>query len=263
MYLFVNIYAPNDHYESEAFFNKVKSHTDEVIDNNPGTNLVISGDYNLIFDPNVDSVGRSQSVKEKDIVRKIKNMHKIDDLTDSYRYSNKYGGFTWGRNNPKYMRSRLDHIFVPNNMLNQLITSCVTFVLQESDHGFLFSEFSIDALEYGPGIIRANAQLLDDPDVQNRVLDQLKMDVEQSRINGWNPHLTLDHHKYVLRQLLLHEGRVKKQQERSAYEHACIEINMLKTELDKELEKYALSKNDGDCDMSRIERLKLAIEIDI
>ena len=80
--------------------------------------------------------------------------------------------------------------------------------MQESDHGFLFSEFAVDAIDYGPGITRVNSGLLDDPDVKSRVMAHLKDDLELSKQRGWNPHLILDHHKFILRQVLISEGRV-------------------------------------------------------
>ncbi len=35
------------------------------------------------------------------------------NLIDSYRLQNTWGGFTWGRDNPNYIRSRLDMILMP------------------------------------------------------------------------------------------------------------------------------------------------------
>jgi len=112
-------------------------------------------------------------------------------------------------------------IFTQSKMLKQLVSSSVTFIMQESDHGFLFSEFVVDTVDYGPGIVRANSGLFEDPDVKKRVIDLLNEDYNQSKQRGWNPHLILDHHKFVLRQTLLREGRLKKYREKSIYEQSC------------------------------------------
>jgi len=212
----------------------------------------------LSVTPHVDAIGRAQSKQEKKVIDFINSENITNNLKDTYRLQNTYGGFTWGRNNPVYLRSRLDYIFAGKELINHLLASSVTFSLQESDHGFLFSEFSIDNIEYGPGIIRANAGLLDDPDTKDKVLRILRTDLDDSRARGWNPHLILDHHKYTLRQALIKEGKLKRNRDRSTYEHSCQEIDTLKIVLDKELVKISLGES---YDQSKVDRLRQAIEI--
>jgi len=259
MYLFINIYAPNDHHESYVFFQRVGGYLDEMVLKYPSVNLFLAGDFNLIFDPSVDAVGRNQSKQEKKVVRYIENISIKNNLVDTYRILNKYGGFTWGRNNPTYLRSRLDHVLMSKSLVNQLLTSNTSFVFQESDHGFLFSEIMVNKMDFGPGIIRANAELLDDQTTLDKVNRILEEDYIMSNNRGWDPHLILDHHKYVLRQTLLNEGRLKRIKEKSIYERSCYEIDSLKHALNLELEKITIP--DSFVDLDRVNSLKQAIEL--
>jgi len=259
VYFFVNVYAPNDHYIAKTFFEKVKNHVYENVTKYPNTNLFVAGDFNIVFNPDIDAVGRSQSKQEKKVVNLVNSINTLNSLQDTYRHIHKFGGFTWGRNNPMYLRSRLDHIFADKKMTRQLITSNVTFAFQDSDHGFLFSEFGIDTIDFGPGIIRANAGLLEDDDVKARVIEHLKDDLTRSEQRGWNPHLILDHHKYILKQELLKEGKLKRNKDKSTYEQACLEIDLLSKELNEELSK--INDTNSVCDYDRINSLKEAIEI--
>ncbi len=82
-------------------------------------------------------------------------------------------------------------------------------------------------ISYGPGIIRTNSTLPNDPEVRQSVLTQLNKILNDIPEN-WNPHQILDYYKYNLRVILLQEGRIKSKKEQSVYEHSVFEINLLK-----------------------------------
>ncbi len=53
-YFFLNIYAPNNHYDAIKFFDGVNDWLMEAFDFDSTINIVIGGDYNFIFDPSID-----------------------------------------------------------------------------------------------------------------------------------------------------------------------------------------------------------------
>ncbi len=65
------------------------------------------------------------------------------NLIDSYREINNYGGYTWGRDNPDYVRSRLDLILTTKKLKNSIINSNVYLAPHESDHRMVITEYSI------------------------------------------------------------------------------------------------------------------------
>jgi hypothetical protein len=53
---------------------------------------------------------------------------------DSYRSNHTCGGFTWGRNNTVYIRSRLDMILISKQEVQNLTNVSIDYNLNESDH---------------------------------------------------------------------------------------------------------------------------------
>ncbi len=234
-YTFLNVYAPNDHYKSLQFFGFISEEIEYFEEKYPLTNLVISGDYNFVFSNDLDSIGRNQSKQEKKVVDFFENLSYKYNLADSFRNLNKFGGFTWGKNNPKYLRSRLDHIFVSSTLLGCLISSCVTYKVNESDHNMVISEFALDQFQYGPGIIRANSSLLEVAEIKANVEVQI-VQVINDMPSNWNPHQRLDFFKYKLRSIMLLEGKKKSTRDKSRLELANHELEQLKTRLDVKLQ---------------------------
>jgi len=101
--------------------------------------------------------------------------------------------------------------------------------------------------------------LLEDQTTLDKVNRILVDNYIMSKNRGWDPHLILDHHKYVLRQTLLNEGRLKRIKEKSIYERSCHEIDTLKHALNLELEKITIA--DAFVDLDRVNSLKQAIEL--
>jgi len=183
---------------------------------------------------------------------------KIRYLSDSYRVVNSYGGYTWGKNNPTYIRSRLDHILVHKNLACKIKTSNVTYEFNESDHQYLSTEICVSELKYGPGILRVNSTLLECPVIKDRVVNDIKLKLDEIPTN-WNPHQVLDYFKYSLRIIMLKEGRIKSNHDKNKLELSNIEINRLKTHLDGKLLEFGI---DPSPEQSAIlESLKDAIDI--
>jgi exonuclease III len=109
---FMNIYAPNNHYDSLKFFQMLEELMFREMDRNSTTNFVISGDFNIVFESDVNLIGRKSSQQEKKVVNYVKNIMTKFNIIESYRALHSWGGFTWGRNNPSYLRSRLDHVLM-------------------------------------------------------------------------------------------------------------------------------------------------------
>ena len=160
-YMFYNIYAPNNHYDSVTFFYEVQEWLQEAVEIDSGMNIVLAGDFNIVMNPYTDSIGRSQSLQEKKVVSILNKILTRYNLIDSYRLQNEFGGFTWGRDNPHIIRSRLDYIIISKSMKSNFLSCNTNIQPNESDHRTVYAEFEIDKINYGPGIIRGNAALLD------------------------------------------------------------------------------------------------------
>jgi len=236
IYTFVNIYAPNNHYESLEFFKYVEKECDDIYQKHPLTNLIISGDFYFVISQYKDSIGRNKTQQEKNVVNKYSELAFKYSLIDTFRQLNGHGGYTWGKDNPTFLRSRLDYVYSNRNLANKLTSSYVTYTFNESDHNPVTSEFLIDSVKYGPGIIRGNSTLLEIPEIKEKIETELKTILDQIP-KDWNPHQILDFYKYNLRILLLREGREKAKIDVNRLNLANIELGRLKKHLDKKLEE--------------------------
>jgi len=257
-YFFLNIYAPNNHYDSVTFLYEVEEWLQEAFEIDSGINIIVSGDFNLVIDQNIDSIGRTQTPQEKRVVEILKRIQTKYNLIDTYRSLNAYGGFTWGRDNPNIIRSRLDYIFISKNMQSNLLSCNSNVQPNESDHRSVYAEFEIDKIKYGPGIVRGNANLFEKPEIKSRILNELRKEVENFPLS-WDAHTKLDYTKYKLRDLLLVEGRVLAKHNKSKKDHTNDEFNMLTKELDRVI--GIGQENKSKIDLEYIDRLKTSINI--
>ena len=220
---------------------------------------MINGDFNVIFDETKDSINRNQSKQEKEVVHLVTQIMTKFKLIDLFRHHNSFGGFTWGRDNPSFLRSRLDHTLVSANLADMSIGSTVTCYPNESDHNLVYSEISLDQISYGPGIVRVNATILDDPDTKTRVLQKLEQEMSNVPLD-WSAHMKLDYAKIKLREYMLREGKVKARLHKSNLEFTQKELTALSTKLDKKL--TTCMKHSPSCRICLvdIDKLKIAIE---
>ncbi len=258
-FIYLNIYAPNDHYKSMSFFIALEAWLTEAKNKHPLANLVISGDFNFIFDPTKDAIGRQHKNQEQKLAGHIQRLMTRSQLIDAYRQKHNWGGFTWGRNNPNYMRSRLDHILISDNIKHDLIQAYTTKGPNESDHSLVYIELDTKEIKYGPGIKRCNSDLLNNELIHQEVKTELT-NVLKNVPNHWNPHQRLDYMKMHTRNIMIRIGKKKATEQRSALEHSNSELELLNKRLDKLLIEAGNDLNTSPYKKG-IEKVKEAIEI--
>ncbi len=165
LYYFLNIYAPTNYNDKLSFMNRLEEELTITFNKFPEATSFISGDFNLVLNPALDSINRGQTNNELKATKLLKDIMIKYGLIDTYRTINSYGGFTWGRDNPTYIRSRLDYILSNKSLKHALLGSNVYITPNESDHSLVISEFDISNIDFGPGIIRANSEVLNDAEI--------------------------------------------------------------------------------------------------
>ena len=101
-FVFVNIYSPNKAKDQCLFFEEIKKQLDklELEDN---CEVIIGGDFNVIFDAELDGTGGKPKVRES--CKKIEDLFSSYDLTDIWRIRNPdTKRFTWRQKNPTIQR---------------------------------------------------------------------------------------------------------------------------------------------------------------
>ena len=110
-FLFVNLYVPNKTNEQSTFFEEIRNELDNIC-LTENCDIVIGGDFNVIFDPHLDENGGNP--KRKESAKHIEDLCVINDLTDIWRVRNPdLKRFTWRQ---KMIQRRLDFWLVSNGM---------------------------------------------------------------------------------------------------------------------------------------------------
>jgi exonuclease III len=165
-FIVANSYFPNDHRIAIDFAETVYLKILEMQHKYPEYLTIAGGDYNVCMNPN-DSLNRNRTNVEKNLSNTIASNNKITNLIDSYRSMHKSGGYTWNRGT---CYSRLDYIFISNTLIGSLVKSEQDWSYESSDHAavkILLNERS--KIVKGPGIIKVNSKILDDPKIVKQI----------------------------------------------------------------------------------------------
>ena len=162
----VNCYSPN----TET--GQIKTFQD--LDADPECNYIFGGDWNLIFDTTMDSMGVSLKLKEKSIFH-LRSIMSDYELIDIYRLRNPgLRQFTWRRKTPLAMR-RFD-FFLISNTLQSEAKSCEHLFPLSSDHTPVTIHFlSSTYHKRGAGYWKFNNSLLEN----NNFLSEMKDKINQ------------------------------------------------------------------------------------
>jgi hypothetical protein len=183
-------------------------------------------------------------------------------LVDSYRSIHKWGGFTWGRDNPSIIRSRLDHIMIDKKLLPQLVQGYTNKCPNESDHHLLYIEIEMEEVRFGPGIQRCNSSLLNNIETHKEIENKLQL-IKNDIPDNWNPHQKLDYMKMKAREVIMKEGKKQAKQDKIELEYYNEELNTLDNLLEKKLIEANNENNESKLKklFKEIDNIKESIEI--
>ncbi len=194
----VNAYFPNDHKQSLVFAELTYTKILEMQTIYPEHLTFFAGDLNVCLSSN-DSLNRLGSKSEDLVTDVIRNSNEIVNLTDAYRYLNPEGGYTWKRGT---IYSRLDYIFVSKSISSKISKASVDWAFETSDHAAVKIDFTFEnAPEKGPGIVKVNAAILEDPVVSLQVGKEIEEMMSQTD-EDWNPHARLEFLKVTIRSVI-------------------------------------------------------------
>ena len=130
-YVILRCYAPNEEKGQVKLFKDISGHLNGL-DIPPGCNFICAGDWNLIFDTKVDSLGGNSKLKRKSIYQ-LKSLMSSYNLIDIWHIRNPIlRQFTWRRRNPRQM-SRIDFFLVSDDIHSE-VKSCEFLFPLSSDH---------------------------------------------------------------------------------------------------------------------------------
>ena len=165
------LYGPNK--DSPEFYSRV-SDTIEDLNNQ---SVLITGDYNLVQNQNLDTYNY-QNVNNPKAKEKVLNIIENYDLTDPYReLYPELKKFTWRKNNP-IKQARLDFYLISQG-LNQHVHDIHILNSYRSDHSPIMLHLKMNNFIIGKGLWKFNNSLLHDIEYSAAVKETINNDKEQ------------------------------------------------------------------------------------
>lgn len=154
--ILAGIYAPNS--DKPRFFENVFQQIEAL--NNP--NIILCGDFNLIFDIELDRAG-SSDYNHKNSMQLLKSFMDKLELWDIWRVRNPVRpGYTWHRRNSSSF-SRIDFFLVSSGLV-QCVKDIAVKPSYNSDHSILLLDCDFSDVARGKGFWKLNVSLLNDQD---------------------------------------------------------------------------------------------------
>ena len=154
-----NLYAPtrNKVHDQLSFLSKLKSKIESL----DFTHLMLGGDFNTIFDPDLDKLGGNTQNSINEYTNELTSFMEAYDLMDAVRliYQDRTI-FTRVQRKPLVL-TRIDHWLISSQMCN-FIKSCEVLPGIKSDHSIVQLILSNTNSKRGRGFWKFNSQLLHD-----------------------------------------------------------------------------------------------------
>ncbi len=170
-YTICNIYAPtrNKVQEQLTFFSAVK----DTVAKFDSCNLVMGGDFNTIFDPDLDKQGGITQNCINEYTHELVAFMEANDLVDAIRLNfPEKKIFTRIQRKPPVL-TRIDHWLVSSHLVNYM--KCVNvYPGLKSDHSIIYLNISQVNVKRGRGFWKFNSMLLQDKDYTCKVVELIE-----------------------------------------------------------------------------------------
>jgi len=173
-------------------------------------------------------MNRKRSSKEVALADSISNNNSICSLIDAFRYKHKTDGYSWYRG---ACYSRLDHVFVSENITRYISKAENIWNVEKSDHAAVKIGFKLpNEPKQGKGIIKINMKLVESKMEFSRIEAEIRDKLTQVP-QEWDPHMKLEFLKMTVRTVFSYRtGVIRKEitEEIGDLEKAMNNIEMIK-----------------------------------
>ena len=216
IFIFINFYNENNEGDQLKLMEKLEQSLDKFEDLKD-KNIILAGDFNFIFDLQLEAKGGNPKLKKNSIAKFIKIKEKYDIIDIWRARNNNAKKFTFRQSHfSGILQKRLDFIFVSNG-LQYLIKDVDIGTALSSDH----SPVKMSVLESnndnkkGPGYWKFNKSLLDNP-VFIENAKNLISDLKQSQRNSIQKQANWELMKYEIRKYCIKYSKAKAKDNRKA-----------------------------------------------
>ena len=194
-FIVVNSYYPNDHKAGLIFSGELYEKIIQFQQQYTDFDTIYAGDLNMCISKEADSMNRNRTKSEELLANLVVENNRVVEVTDAYRAIRQEDGFTWRRGN---CYSRLDYVFVSKSIKHRIAAASTDWSFENSDHAAVRIDlFTYESLR-GPGLIKVNTKIMEDPEVSKKIGLEIKNMMDQSDPD-WNPHKRLEFLKVCIR----------------------------------------------------------------
>ena len=203
-FLLLNIYAPNKFFEQCDFFKTISEVLKSLftISDYP---VIIDGDFNVIFDQELDGSGGLKKTKDSVEVLDICLGH---DLLDIWRVRHpKEKRFTWRQKTPIIQR-RLDFSLISDVLQDDVVSVDIKPSIKSDHSAITLLINGVDDSERGPSFWKFNSTLVNDSDYRFLLDENIKNWLEEFK-EDVDKRVLWDLLKYKIRQLTIKYSKGK------------------------------------------------------
>ena len=207
----LNIYAPNKCAEQCDFFNKISEELKSSL-TLADSSFVIGGDFNVIFDQDLDGSGGIKKTKES--VKILEDICLEQDLIDIWRVRNPTEKrFTWRQKTPIIQR-RLDYWLVNDSLQDDIVSVDIIPSIKSDHSAITLSINGIDDSKRGPSFWKFNCSLVNDNNYCDLLDTNIKSWLEEFK-DVVDRRVLWDLLKYKIRQLTISYSKTKARNRRA------------------------------------------------
>jgi hypothetical protein len=157
--------------------------------------------------------------------------------------------------------SRLDYIFVSKEVLTNISSAKVDWAFESSDHAAVIISVKLNSDTIrGPGTIKLNSKLLNNPAIVKKIEVELETALGQAEEN-WNPHVKLEFMKVMIRSIFANETSIERNKIKIDLEDREITLNQMQELKIKVVNKMAIVSPQSQADLeARHESIKKSID---
>ena len=245
--MLVNIYSPTKPTEEIQFFDKIAGLIEEQM-TQAQYKVILGGDFNATFDPELDCSGGKPSIKN--CVKSLEYIILTHDLIDIWRIRNPTTKrFTWRQKNPLIQR-RLDFWLISNSLQDEIHKADIITSVKTDHSAITIDINSISETNRGPSFWKFNNSFLDDESYINLITDKIPTWLDEISYNQ-DVRVQWDWLKYNIRKETIHYSKAKAKQRRER-------INSIENKLKLAEEEQAVTLTVEN--LNKLENLKTEYE---
>ena len=178
-FLLINLYAPNN--DTPTFFRNIT----DLIEKSNIRNIIMTGDWNLVLDPSLDTLNYVQ-VHKPNSVKEVNILMEKFELLDIWRQTNPdTKKFSW-RQGKLNKLARLDFFLLSESLLD-IYSSSSILPSYKSDHSPISLNLFISKHPRGKGIWKLNNSLLQDNELKTKIVEEIELITATYACTPYNP----------------------------------------------------------------------------